>query len=129
MSNNGNEQASRRPDQADKPAHSDRGVYQSGVVDKALVERARQISACEPWRAAEDPPWSIVERYLTSGEHREQIEEHMRRSRAFADVIEALRNDEEERDDGPEPEGSDHETAADAHEPPRPRGRLLSVVR
>src|SRR5262249_61861323 len=80
---------------------ADRGVYQSGVVDKALVDRVRRISDPDPWRVGDDPPWSIVERYLTTGEYRELIEEHARCSRAFAAVIEALRNDEEERDEGP----------------------------
>jgi hypothetical protein len=129
MGKNRNEQANRGPDEADKPTHSDRGVYQSGVVDKALVERARRISDPDRWLAGEDPPWSIVERYLSSGEYREEIEEHKRRSRAFADVLEALRNDEEERDDGPEIEGAGALSAADLHEPPRSRGKLPCRLR
>lgn len=121
MAKNRNEQASRSKVDADKPAHSDRGVYQSGVVDKALVDRVRRISDPDPWRVGEDPPWSIVERYLATGEYRELIEEHARSSRAFADVLEALRNDEEERDDGPELD------AAEAHEPPRSGGKRSSL--
>jgi hypothetical protein len=127
MGKNLNEQVNRRPDEADKPTHSDRGVYQSGVVDKALVDRVRRISDRDSWHAGEDPPWSIVERYLASGEHREEIEEHERRSRAFADVLEALRNDEEERDDGPELEGMGG--AADPHEPPRSGGKRPGRLR
>jgi hypothetical protein len=92
MAKNRNEQASRSADEAEKPA-GDRGVYQSGIVDKALVERVRRMSHLDPWRAGEDPPWSIVERYLATGENRELIEEHARRSRAFADVLQALIND------------------------------------
>src|SRR5215510_3385046 len=105
MTKKRNQQASRSTRDADSAAQSDRGVYQSGVVDKALVDRVRRISDPDPWRVGEDPPWSIVERYLTTGEYRELIEEHARTSRAFADVIEALRNDEEERDDGPSSAG------------------------
>ena len=134
MAKNRNEQVSRSPLDADSaPAQSDRGVYQSGVVDKALVDRVRRISDPDPWRVGEDPPWSIVERYLTTGEYRELIEEHARSSRAFADVIEALRNDEEERDEGPVSAGAEPDPAgtADPHEPPRSRGKRppLRVVR
>jgi hypothetical protein len=128
MAKNRNEQASRSTRDADKPAQSDRGVYQSGVVDKALVDRVRRISDPDPWRVGEDPPWSIVERYLTTGEYRELIEEHARNSRAFADVIEALRNDEEDHEESLdlEPIG-----LPDPHEPPRSRGHRppLRVVR
>jgi len=128
MAKNRNEQARRSTRDANKPAEADRGVYQSGVVDKALVDRVRKISHPDPWRVGEDPPWSIVERYLATGEYRELIEEHARTSRAFADVIEALRNDEEDHE-----EGVDLEPIAlpDPHEPPRSRGKRppLRVVR
>jgi hypothetical protein len=140
---------SRRPlDAVNAVPQVDRGVYESGVVDKALVDRVRRISDPDPWRVGEDPPWSIVERYLTTGEYRELIEEHARTSRAFADVIEALRNDEEERDEGPISAGSpvvgpgsagssgaapgaDPDPAADPNEPPRSPGKgpPLRVVR
>ena len=126
-----NEQASRIPEEAEKP-HSDRGVYQSGVVDKALVERVRQMSETDPWREGEHPPWSLVDRYLTSGENRELIEEHARRSRPFADVLEAMRNDAEERDDGAENEGGGSHGLPDPFEPLRPhkkRPRHLRPVR
>lgn len=114
------EQTSRSKSEVDSPpaSSSDRGVYQSGVVDKALVDRVRRISDPDRWRVGEDPPWSIVERYLTTGEYSELIEEHARTSRAFADVLEALRNDEAERDDVPDLEPS---SVPDAHEARRPR--------
>src|SRR5262245_46560359 len=128
MTKKRNQQASRSTRDADNPAESDRGVYQSGVVDKALVDRVRRISDPDPWRVGEDPPWSIVERYLATGEYSELIEEHARSSRSFADVIQALRNDEEDRDEAPdlEPAG-----ASEHFEPPRSRGKRppLRVVR
>ena len=43
------------------------------------------------------PPWAVVHAYLTSGEHRAWVEAHAQRSRAFAEVVEALRNDHEAR--------------------------------
>jgi hypothetical protein len=43
------------------------------------------------------PPWAVVQAYLTRGEHRARVEAHAQRSRAFAEVLEALRNDQEER--------------------------------
>ena len=43
------------------------------------------------------PPWTVVHAYLTSGEHRAWVEAHAQRSRAFAEVVEALRNDHEAR--------------------------------
>jgi hypothetical protein len=47
--------------------------------------------------SGEAPPWTVVHAYLTSGEHRAWIEAHAQRSRAFAEVLEALRNDHEAR--------------------------------
>lgn len=124
-----NEQANRISDQEGKAPKSEREVYESGVVPKGLVVQLRDFSGRKPWRAGEHPPWSIVESYLTSGEHRELIEEHMRRSRAFADVIEALRNDEEERDDSVDLEGSAPEGADSSREPPRSGRGHLRLVR
>jgi hypothetical protein len=45
----------------------------------------------------EAPPWTVVHAYLTRGEHAAWVEAHAARSRAFADVLAALRNDAEER--------------------------------
>lgn len=123
MANKRNEQASRRPDESEKSTHSDRGMYQSGVVDKALVERVRQMSEPDPWRPGEHPPWSLIDRYLTSGENRELIEEYARHSRPFADVLEALRNDAEEPDDGAAPEGPSPSGFNDGYELLRPHSK------
>jgi hypothetical protein len=43
------------------------------------------------------PPWRVVHAYLARGEHRAWVEAHAHRSRAFAEVVEALRNDHEAR--------------------------------
>jgi hypothetical protein len=43
------------------------------------------------------PPWTVVHAYLTRGEHSARVEAHAQRSRAFAEVLEALRNDHEAR--------------------------------
>ena len=47
--------------------------------------------------AREAPPWHVVHAYLSEGQHREWVEAHARSSRAFAEVLAALRNDHEER--------------------------------
>jgi hypothetical protein len=43
------------------------------------------------------PPWAVVNAYLTRGEHCAWVEAHAARSRAFVDVLAALRNDQDER--------------------------------
>lgn len=65
-------------------------AYESGVLIKDLAD--------VPDRA---PPWSIVEAYLSRGEHRYWVEGWAARSPAFADVLAALRNDHEEREAPP----------------------------
>ena len=45
------------------------------------------------------PPWHVVRDYLDHGAHAETVEAYAARSRAFADVLAALRNDEEEADE------------------------------
>ncbi len=47
--------------------------------------------------SAEVPPWTVVHAYLTHGEHAAWVEAHAAQSRAFADVLAALRHDIEER--------------------------------
>jgi hypothetical protein len=47
--------------------------------------------------AGEAPPWHVVYAYLSEGAHRAWVEAHAQRSRAFAEVLAALRNDHEER--------------------------------
>jgi len=47
--------------------------------------------------AGEAPPWHVVHAYLSGGEHRAWVEAYAQRSRAFAEVLTALRNDHEER--------------------------------
>jgi hypothetical protein len=47
--------------------------------------------------AGETPPWEVVYAYLSRGEHHAWVEAHAERSRAFAEVLAALRNDHEER--------------------------------
>lgn len=64
------------------------GALESGVINKSLLEGVDLDRA---------PPWSVVDRYLATGEGRAWVEGFALRSPAFADVLEALRNDEEER--------------------------------
>ena len=47
--------------------------------------------------AGEAPPWHVVHAYLSEGHHRDWVEAHAQRSRAFAEVLTALRNDHDER--------------------------------
>ncbi len=47
--------------------------------------------------AAGPPPFSVVLAYLTRGDHAAWVEAYAARSRAFADVLAAMRNDHEER--------------------------------
>ncbi|MFT3768867.1 MAG: hypothetical protein QM820_25775 [Minicystis sp.] len=61
-------------------------VFESGVVPVGTADDPDRV-----------PPWSVVHAYLTSGAHRAWVEGHAARSPAFADVLEALRNDHEER--------------------------------
>src|SRR6185369_2166699 len=65
----------------------------SGVVPTSMVRRARHL---EPWLPGEEPPWSVVEHYLTYGDDGAGIKDHARHSMAFAIVLEALRNQEED---------------------------------
>jgi hypothetical protein len=43
------------------------------------------------------PPFSVVLAYLARGEHAAWVEAHAARSRAFSDVLAAMRNDHDER--------------------------------
>jgi hypothetical protein len=45
----------------------------------------------------EVPAWPVVAAYLARGEHRARVEAYAARSRAFAEVLAALRSDHEER--------------------------------
>jgi hypothetical protein len=88
--------------------------FQSAVVERELVETLRRIveeseealPPTAPHEQAErgeeaagppQPPWSVVQRYLTHGEDRAWVEGHAETSVAFADVIEALRQDQRAR--------------------------------
>jgi hypothetical protein len=61
----------------------------SGVVVAGAVDEAGRALA---------PPFSVVLAYLSRGEHREWVEAYALHSRAFADVLSAMRNDHEERE-------------------------------
>jgi len=61
-------------------------VFESGVISKGLADEIDR-----------EPPWDIVQSYLTRGEHGFWVEAWAARSPAFRDVIDALRNDHEER--------------------------------
>jgi hypothetical protein len=50
--------------------------------------------------AGDAPPWSATRAYLARGEHAAWIEAHAARSRAFAEVLAALQNDDDERAEG-----------------------------
>jgi hypothetical protein len=67
-------------------------LRESGVVARSVIEKLRRPDS-DPWPEGEDPPWSVVERYLSDGSQGERIEAHAARSRAFRDVLRALRNE------------------------------------
>ena len=69
------------------PSHASSPV--SGIVRKEELDAEL---------AGDAPPWSAVRAYLARGEHRAWVEAHATRSRAFAEVLAALRNDAEDRD-------------------------------
>jgi len=60
----------------------------SGVVPKGMFDASGELCP---------PPWSVVRSFVLTGEHRDWIEAYIERSPAFADVLEALANDHEER--------------------------------
>lgn len=63
-----------------------RSALESGVLRKGMLAELEQ-----------EPPWQVVREYVLQGEHREWVEGHAARSPAFRDVLEALRNDEDDR--------------------------------
>jgi hypothetical protein len=74
--------------QADGAEIAQRSALESGVLPKGMLDELDK-----------PPPWEIVQAYLTRGEHREWVEGYAARAPAFRDVIEALRNDEDDRRD------------------------------
>jgi hypothetical protein len=50
----------------------------------------------EPDDEADAPPWDVVRAYLDHGAHAERVEAYAAGSPAFAEVLAALRNDQEE---------------------------------
>lgn len=66
------------------------------------------------------PPWTVVHAYLARGEHHRWVEHYASRSRAFAEVLEALRNDHEERREG--------RTVTDGARAPTPAGQGSRVL-
>ena len=64
------------------------GPFESGVLPRGLVNEVDPET---------QPPWSVVNAYLTEGEHGLWVEGWAARSPAFAEVLMALRNDHEER--------------------------------
>lgn len=144
-------------------AHPAQRKFQSAVIERETVETLRQMMEgseeappqSEPHEQAAlgeeaagppRPPWSVVQRYLTHGEDRAWVEGHAATSVAFADVLEALRQDQRARRDrerrrrspsaaagGERPrataakeQGSD---AQESTEPPRKIGVVLRLLR
>jgi hypothetical protein len=70
----------------------DASALESGVVQKGLAAELES-----------PPPWDVVHAYLTAGEHGAWVESFAARSRAFADVLAALRNDQVEREEEARP--------------------------
>lgn len=71
---------------ADAADIGQRSALESGVLRKGLLEELET-----------PPPWQVIRSYLLKGEHRDWVEGHAARSPAFRDVLEALRNDEDDR--------------------------------
>lgn len=72
--------------QADADSLGLGSALESGVLQKGELEALER-----------PPPWQIVRAYVVRGEHRAWVEGHAARSPAFRDVLEALRNDEDDR--------------------------------
>jgi len=68
----------------------------SGVVPSSMVHALRRLRHLDPWLPGEEPPWSIVEHYLTYGDDGTGVTEHARQDSAFAFVLESVRNQEED---------------------------------
>lgn len=74
-----------RREQRERPSPPE-SPFESGVVPKGLAADADR-----------QPPWDVVHAYLARGEHRYWVEGWAARTPSFRDVIDALRNDHEER--------------------------------
>lgn len=68
----------------------------SAVLPKSVVSWARRLRDLDPWLPGEDPPWSVVDHYLANGDEEAGVEEYAKQSRAFAYVLESMRNQEED---------------------------------
>lgn len=76
-----------------RPEPSEPGVipaspFESGIIPREITDQM------EPDRA---PPWAVMETYLSTGEHHHWVEGWAARSPAFADVLTALRHDQDDR--------------------------------
>jgi hypothetical protein len=71
---------------ADAAGDASRSAIESGVLPWGLLDELER-----------EPPWQVVRAYVMRGEHRDWVEGHAARSPAFRDVLEALRNDEDDR--------------------------------
>lgn len=75
-----------QPGEADAAEIARRSAIESGVLPRGMLDELDK-----------PPPWEVVQAYVLRGDHREWVEIHAARSPAFCDVIEALRNDEDDR--------------------------------
>jgi hypothetical protein len=68
------------------PGQPAKSALESGVIFRGDIDQPEG-----------QPPWSAVREYVLYGEHSAWVEGWAMRSPAFADVLEALRHDQEER--------------------------------
>jgi len=94
--------------QESRPEPSESGAGQASPFESGIVPR-ETADQMEPERA---PPWAVMKAYLSTGEHHAWVEGWAARSPAFADVLAALRHDQDERASARAPAGSSRGAAA-----------------
>ncbi len=62
----------------------------SGIVSRGMFDASGALLP---------PPWGVVRAFVLTGQHRDWVEAYAESSPAFADVLEALGHDHEERSD------------------------------
>ncbi len=78
----------RHEEELEQDAPREPAALASGVVPRGMYDASGELCA---------PPWSVVRAFVLTGANHDWIAAYAERSPAFADVLEALANDHEER--------------------------------